>query len=182
MNKRDLFEYFDYLNNLNTIALATKKMKWIILRSLLEFCMEYYDDFIVVIPKKTIQWKPNHKIAETNRYVIADKEEIEKILYYLKNFNPKYYLIFRIFVETGMRKGELINIDYDKVYPEKRYIDTIGKTGRKIYYLSEELAHRLKNCITQSKKRRIRTKALFISTRHRKRYSNRTFNRLLRRV
>jgi len=185
INKRDLFEYFDYLNNLDTIALETKKMKWTILKSLLEFNMEYYDDFIVIIPKKTIQWKPNHKKAETNRYVIADKKDIEEILYYFKSFKrEKYYLIFRIFVETGMRKGELINIDYDGVFPEKRYIDTIGKTGRKIYYISEDLADKLRVYIVRIKNARKYSKALFVTKRNKqyKRYSERTFNLLLKRV
>ena len=45
VDKRSLMDYFDYLNHLETISLNTKKMKWTILRSLLEFCMEYYDDF-----------------------------------------------------------------------------------------------------------------------------------------
>lgn len=36
-------------------------LKWTILSSFLEICMEYFDDFIILIPKKTITWKIIHK-------------------------------------------------------------------------------------------------------------------------
>ena len=182
ITKRTLYNYFDYLNNLKHINLTTKKMKWTILNSFLRFCMEYYDDFLTVIPQKTIQWKTNHKIANSNTHIIATKKEIENILNYYKNIkhNNKYYLIYRILTETGMRKGELINIDANKINTKKRYIDTFGKTGRKIYYISKELTNLLKNYIENERKpnfinKKSEKKALFI-TKHNKRYGTRQFN------
>jgi len=113
-----LIDYFDYLKHLDSLSLGSKKTKWTLLISFLNFCMEYYRkyNFIVVIPKHSINWNGiPHKEPETNKNIIMTKEEIEKILDYLKLSHFQYYLIFRIFAETGMRKGELIKIDYNKV-------------------------------------------------------------------
>lgn len=175
ITKDKLIDYFDWLNDKKDIALTTKKLKWTLLCSLLEFCMEYYDDFLVKIPKKTIQWKDHHKIPHTNKDVTVELEEIQAILKYLKVNHFTYYLIFRIFVETGMRKGELINIEYPNVNVEKRYIDTYGKKGQKIYYVSEELATYLKFYINNRKIKNIRSNALFIS-KYSQQFSKRQFN------
>jgi len=179
--KRDIVDYFDYLNNRKDIALATKKVKWSLFKSFLTFCMDYYDDFLVKIPSNICKWNKYHKTPKTNKDVRLDKEEISNILKHLKLGNFKHYLIFRILAETGMRKGEVANIDYDKVNTSKRYIDTHGKMGRKIYYISEELTNYLKIFIESRKTMNINTKALFIS-RLSKRYSKRAFNFYLKKV
>jgi len=56
-------------------------------------------------------WGINHKqsISIGNRNIITTPEELEQILYYLNLRNYKRYLIFRLLIETGMRKGEPIN-------------------------------------------------------------------------
>lgn len=174
MHKRNLMDYFDYLNHLETISLNTKKMKWTILRSFLAFCMEYYDDFIIKIPT-SIRWKNIHKEPVTNKDIVMTKEEVKKILTFLKNTHYTYYLIFRVFAETGMRKGELIAIDYDKVDLKKRYIETIGKMGKKVYYISKDLCNHLDIYLEERKLKNVETKVLFLSNNLR-RYSNRPFN------
>jgi len=190
--KRDIFDidtdtlidYFDYLKHLETISLGTKKTKWILLISLLNFCMEYYRkyNFIVIIPKHSINWNGIvHKEPETNKNVVMTKEEVKDILNYLKLRHFKYYLIFRIFTETGMRKGELININYDGVNLEERYIKTKGKTGKKVYYISKGLTRYLKAYLRERKLKNVSTKALFLST-HSKRYAERQFNTYLKEV
>lgn len=179
-----LINYHDYLKHLETLSLGTKKTKWTLIISFLNFCMEYYRkyNFIVVIPVHSINWNGIiHKNPNTNKDIVMDIEEIDIILNYLKLRNFKYYLIFRTFSESGIRKGELINIDYDGVNLEKRYIETNGKTGKKIYYLSKELTDLLGIYIRERKLKNVKTKALFLST-HSKRYSNRVFNEYLRKV
>jgi len=181
MNKRSLMKYFDYLNHLETISLQTKKMKWSILRNLLEFCMENYDDFVIKIPKNTIRWKNIHKEPDTNKDIVMTKEEVKEILTYLKHNHYSYYLIFRVFAETGMRKGELIAIDYDKVNLSKRYIETIGKMGKKIYYFSKDLTKHLRIYLKERRLKNVDNKALFISTQL-NRYNERPFNVYLKGV
>lgn len=181
ISKGDLYDYFDYLNHDPNISLTTKENKWRIMSSFMAFCMEYYDDFMIVVPSKTICWKPTHKEANSNKDVIMDKQEVKKILAWLKDRNFKYYLIFRIFAETGMRKGELINIDYDNIDVEKRYIKTEGKRGVKVYYVSKELSELLEMYVEKRKDVKVETKALFLSTQLR-RYSKRPFNRYLKDV
>jgi integrase len=176
ISKSILVDYFDWLNQLTSISLSTKQNKWRLLRSLLEFCMEYYDDFLIKIPtKKTIQWKNNHKKPNSNKDIRLEKEEVKDLLTFMKINRFSYYLIFRIFAETGMRKGELINIDYDKVNLKKRFIDTHGKRGQKIYYFSRELGVLLDFYIESRKSKEYDTKALFVSN-HSQRFSNRPFN------
>lgn len=184
INTDTLIDYFDYLKHLETISLGTKKTKWTLLISFLNFCMEYYRQhkFIVIIPKHSINWNGfNHKEPETNKDVVMTKEEVREILEYLKLRHFKYYLIFRIFSETGMRKGELINTDYDGVNLDKRYIKTMGKTGKKVYYISKELANFLKLYLKERKLKNVKTKALFLSIQSKK-YTERGFDAYLKKV
>jgi len=60
------------------------------------------------------------------------KEEVNKILDYMYNNNYNYYLLFRLLAETGMRIGELLNLDCEDLNVKKRYVETEGKTGRKV--------------------------------------------------
>lgn len=181
IEKSILMDYFDYLNHLKTIGLTTKKLKWTFLKGLIEFCMEYYDDFLIKIPKRSISWSKIHKEPDTNKDIVMTKEEIKKILTYLKYNHYSYYIIFKTFADTGMRKGELIAIDYDKVNLSKRYIETIGKTGKKIYYFSKDLTKHLRIYLKERRLKNVDNKALFISTQL-NRYNERAFNPYLKGV
>lgn len=180
-----LIDYFDYLKHLETISLGTKKTKWALLKSFLNFTMEYYRkyNFVVVIPKHSINWNGIvHKKSKTNKNVVMSIEEIDSILNYLKLRNFKYYLIFRIFSETGIRKGGLIAIDINGVNIKKRYIETIEKfTQEKVYYISKELATFLELYIKERKLKDVETEALFLSS-YSKRYRERQFNQYLKAV
>ncbi len=184
ITKSELIDYFDYLNQLEDLSLNSKKLKWTILKSFLDFCMDYYDEkynFIIKFPNRLVKWKPTHKEPNSNSDVFLTINEIKEILDYLKPRNYTYYLIFRLFVESGPRKGELINIDYDKVDLEYRFFDTTGKRGRKAYYFSKDLREELKFFIEERKLLNTDTKALFIST-HLKRFSKRAFNLFLKQI
>lgn len=180
IGKRNLMEYKDYLNHLETISLSTKKTKWTILHSFLSFVEDYYEeeyDIFFKFPKEK-KWKAIHKEPKSNTDIFLTMEEIKQILDYLKRTNFKYYLIFRLFGESGVRKGGVINLDYDKVFLEKRYIDTKEKNGRVVYYLAEGLQDYLRIYLQERKLIETETKALFLSTRL-KRFSNRAFNEYL---
>lgn len=177
--KSTLLDYFDYLKHLKNLTLDTKKNKWRILTSFLEFSMEYYDDFSIIIPKKTVNWGNNHKVSESNSAVIADEDEVKAILDYLFERNYKMYLIFRLFAETGMRKGEMINVRLDEVNIEERYLKTSGKTGRKMYFFSTALARHLALYVNSRAQLNTTQPYLFLTNRNYK-YSNRRFNQLLK--
>ncbi|MEJ2249976.1 MAG: tyrosine-type recombinase/integrase [Candidatus Lokiarchaeota archaeon] len=181
ITKRDVIDYFDYLNQLDTIALQTKKNKWNIFRSFLQFIMEYYDDFLIVIPRYSIQWKPIHKKPKSNKDVVMTKAEVKRILDHLFNHNYKYYLLYRLLAETGMRIGELLSIDCSDLNLKKRYVEAEGKTGRKIYYFSENLAKHLEIYMQERKLKKADTPALFLSI-QKKRYALRTVNHYLRKT
>ena len=161
-----LIDYFDWLKT-QSVSLTTKKNKWTILVSFLRSTMEYYRkyNFMVIIPKHSINWGNGHKKANSNKNVIATKEEIKQILDYLKTRNYKHYLMVRILVETGCRKGYLLNLKYTDVNIEKRYIESNGKTGEKVYYLSKNLALHLEMFIKQRESLNLKCKNLFITNR-----------------
>ncbi len=173
-----LKEYFVWLKNLETINITTKRNKWNILISFLNYTMEDHEKFLIKIPQKTINWRGcngDHKEIKE----IASKEEIEQILQHFKLYNFKHYLIFRLLIESGLRKGELINAKYTDLNVKKRYIRTIGKTEGVAYYYSKELAHFLKQYLNERKKISLDNEILFLTNR-REKYSNRAFNLLLK--
>ena len=179
LKKRDVIDYFDYLNHLDSISLQTKQNKWMIFRSFLQFIMEYYDDFLIVIPRYCIKWKPIHKTPNSNKDVVMTKEEVKKILDYMYNTNYNYYLIFRLLAETGMRIGEFLNLDYEDVNVKKRFVEAEGKTGRKIYYFSDGLANHITIYLKERMLKETDSNALFLSI-QRKRYTLRTINHYIR--
>lgn len=180
IGKRILMDYQDYLKQLKTISLQTKQTKWTILRSFLDFVEDYYEedyDVMFKFPKKK-DWGKIHKEPDSNTDIFLTIEEIKTILDYLKQTNFKYYLIFRLFAESGPRKGGVINLDFDKVFLEKRYIDTNEKNGRNVYYISEGLRNYLRIFLEERKLIKTKTKALFLSPQL-KRFSSRPFNLFL---
>ncbi|MHA1874890.1 MAG: tyrosine-type recombinase/integrase, partial [Promethearchaeota archaeon] len=173
-----LKNYFIWLKNLPVISIATKQNKWTILISFLNSLMEDYDDFLIKIPQKSVNWKGtlgNGKIIKE----ILTKEEITKILDHFKRYNFKHYIIFRLFLETGMRKGELIQIKCSNIDIEERYIRTHGKTEESVYYFSKELGKYLKQYLNSRLTLKINTDILFLS-KFRKQFCNRSFNKLLK--
>ena len=166
IEKNHIIDYFNYLNHSKKISLRTKKLKWTIFKNFVQFCNEYYEDLIekpVIFPKILLKWKNIHPEAESNKDIIATESELEEILDYFEIRNKRNYLIFKILVDTGMRVGELTNIDYDKVNCKRRTIETNGKTGKKIYYTTKTLSNELVYFIENRKEIRINSKALFIS-------------------
>jgi len=185
MKKRDAVDYFDFLNQLDTISFRTKSNKWNIYRSFLQFVMEYYEDFLISIPRYCVNWRPVHKKAISNKDVVMTREEVKKILDYSYNFNYYHYLIFRLLAETGMRMGEFLSIDHDDVNTEKRYVEVEGKAGRKIYYFSKGLANHLALYIKERSLKNFECDALFISVqggRHTRVLINRYIRRTIARV
>jgi len=178
-----LTDYFDFLNNLPDISFITKRNKWHIITSFLNSTMEYYEKFkfVVRIPKFNLNWNVVHKKAKSNKRIIATIPELELILQELRKQNLKHYLIFRLFIETGMRKGELITAKLSNLHLNKRYINGIGKTGDKIYFFSEGLRNQLKILVNERKKLNVDFEELFL-THQFKPYGARSFNLKLKYV
>ena len=183
IQKRDVLDYFDYLNHREDLCLKSKINKWNTFRSFLQFSQEYYDSFRVVIPSFTVHWKPVHKLPNTNKDVVLEREEIQKILQYCRNNRYSYYIMYRLFAECGMRMGELRSIDVKDVHLEQRYVETRGKTGRNVYYYSRDLARHLSLYLMERKIATARGEcpALFVSCRN-TRYSERAINGYLKTV
>ncbi len=182
----NLLDYFDALKK-SDVCLTTKKTKWILLTSFLRWVEQYYNEkFNVhyIIPNELISWNGNHrKPLNSNKKVLADPKEIEQILQYLRDKgNFKYYIIFRLFVETGMRKGELIQIKLEEVNLEGRYINsTFGKTGEKYYFFTKDFAKWFRLYLNERKKMESNDDFLFLNNR-RKPFSTRAFNLQLNQV
>ncbi|MBA7505169.1 Tyrosine recombinase XerC [subsurface metagenome] len=181
IEKKNLIDYFNYLNQSDELVLSSKKLKWTILKNLVGFCNDYYEDVMekaIILPKFTIKWKLVHKKSDSNKDVIATETELKQILDCFEITSNRNYLIFKIFVDTGMRIGELESIDYDKINTKKRIIETKGKAGLKAYYITKKTNDVLKYFINNRKELSLDTKALFLSS-HLKRMSKRNIQKIL---
>ena len=182
-----IIDYFDYLNTLETLSISTRKNKWHIFTSFLNYTVYIYGEkygFIVVKPpREFINFEnalPKKTKVKTNKKVFATKEELKKILNYLEVNNFTHYLIFRLFIETGSRKGELINTKYYELNPEERYVNpSKGKKGEKYYFYSETLAILLNLYLNERKKMNASNDYLFLSKKLTK-YNLRAFNLMLK--
>ena len=74
-----LKEYFVWLKNLDTINITTKRNKWNILISFLNYTMEDHEEFLIKIPQKTINWRGSNGDRKEIKE-IASKEEIEQVM------------------------------------------------------------------------------------------------------
>jgi len=182
INTKELKNYFIYLKNLNSISIQTRKNKWRILVSFLCFVMEDNEDFNIAIPRRRISWNgfiPQEN-PNSNSDVIADEDEIERICNFLEETNFKHYLIFRMMIENGIRKGSLITAKYTEVNLNYRQLHIKkGKTGEKIYTFSEDYARKLEIYLKERKKIKTDHEYLFI-TKSNNKYSLRTFNLILK--
>ena len=182
INTSILIDYHEFLDKSNEISLQTKKNKWNILTSFLNFTMEYFNakgyNFIVTIPRKTVKWGVTHKKPDSNKKIIATIEELEQLLNYLKVHNFKHYLIFRLFNDTGMRKGELLVAKLSDLNINERYINGLGKTGEKIYFFTKELRNQLTLYLNERVSLNVDYDELFL-TKNFKPYGNRAFNKIL---
>jgi integrase/recombinase XerD len=177
----ELKKYFTWLKNLKEINLNTKKTKWNLLISFIGFLKEENESFLVTIPSKSINWNgTSNKTDKSNKHVYATRREIEKILQYFKDENFKNYLIFRLLVDTGMRKGELINAKIDELDIKNRCLNTNkGKSGEKFNFFKEDLQSYLSMYLKERKEYKSKYNNLFLSS-HKKPYSERAFNQLLK--
>jgi integrase len=176
----DLIDYFDYLNSDVTISLSTKKNKWNILKSFLNFIAEYYN-LNIIIPKYSIKWSNVHKKPNSHSDEVFSIEEISQILLYLKKTNFKYYLIFRIYTECGCRKAGVLNLKYTNVDLENRFFETKEKTGIKCYYFSPDVQMYLKLYINERKRLKTNNEFLFLNSYYNQ-YSERYFNIKLKEI
>jgi len=145
--------------------------------------MEDYPNFVVKIPKNGISWIGNiNKNGKnlSNANVFATKEEIRAILNFLRKANFKHYLIIRLLVETGMRKGELINANISDLDLYENYINPKkGKTGVKHFFFSQSLGNLLNLYLQDRKNIKTNNEYLFI-TKYLDKYSIRIFNLIIK--
>jgi integrase len=143
----DIENYFASLLKNPTLTKDTKRTKFAILQAFLNWYMYINQKPLWVLKKKRDWSKGTNKQSNGNRNIIATIPELEQILTHFKYRNHKHYLIFRLLIETGMRKGELIQLETKDIHIKERYLYTTGKTGRKLYCFSQELASLLEHYI-----------------------------------
>ncbi|MHA1439665.1 MAG: tyrosine-type recombinase/integrase [Promethearchaeota archaeon] len=184
---RYLRDYQIYLKFSKDLGFETKKTRFNqarrFIRDFLQYNYEYFDPMEVMLILSALndrkKWKWNsahfHKKPNSNRNVILELNEVESIAKYFRDMDFPKYLMVRVLIETGMRKGELRNINIEReknrnIIPleedlDKRFIFTIGKTGEKVYYISEQLAKLLKYHLRERRAKNTDSLAFFISQR-----------------
>lgn len=181
-------DFFGYLNKRNDLVLKTKNG---VLNTFLQFvfhifqrygnCFDMEQKFNIFILLNNDSWKTWSKLGHKRAKIInpLNFNEIQKICNYLKLKNNQKYLMYRILIELGLRKSELLSIKIEQVDPYtnkmttlEEYIDlniiaTEGKTGYKEYPIPEysELKMLLRRYLKERRKMNVPYLELFISNR-----------------
>ena len=172
----DLFRYNRYVNAYKEWSFKTKITKFGHVKRLVKYVLKAYESKFTdreriydrlradLNEKDYYKWAnfSEHKQPETayKRYFMT-KDQISKILEYLNEHKPIYYLMFRLLAESGLRKGELLSINLERnvegeIIPlkqdlEKRMIRVKGKKGLLKYPITEELKNQLLTYLEERK-------------------------------
>ncbi|MHA1147751.1 MAG: tyrosine-type recombinase/integrase [Promethearchaeota archaeon] len=174
IKKRDVNNYHIFLNKHPDLSIGTKKDYFNIFKRLIVYILTQYDDyfedkfevfyFYMWIKETDFKFSEHgHKRPISNKNVTLEFEEIEHILSILKIRNFVHYLVVRTIVETGMRPGELLSIQLERVDEEginiplendlrRRFVSGIGKRGEKAYFITKELSILLLDYLNNTRK------------------------------
>lgn len=161
VQKIDIIDFYDYLNNNGDYILETKKTifsntKQFLLNYLARLESEILNDKNLKIEEKlsgqmrinsmlnyvnngqNFKWNQgNHKeYSNSNKDVVLTVDEVVNIVQYFKikdnmNLKNNKYLMIRLLAETGMRKGELISIDLETQV--NSHVETLEETLKNRY-------------------------------------------------
>ncbi len=59
LKKKNFLDFFQYLKNNKDLAYNTKKLKWAILKSFIDYTVDYYEEdyeIIIRFPKRNLDW------------------------------------------------------------------------------------------------------------------------------
>lgn len=182
---KDVKSFHKFLNKSPKYTLRTKKQYFGFLKRFIEdflqMNIQYFkaEDVILFMfflkDAHNFKWDREHfhKESERDNNVTLEKIEITTILNHLKLKYYTKYLMFRLLAETGMRKGELLSVDlYVKNKGvqidiekdlNKRFLRVRGKTGKKAYYISQNLSKLLLSYAESRRKMRVNSNAFFLS-------------------
>lgn len=130
--------------------------------------LEYLND------SDNFSWRGSHyhKESGSSHENIMDIKEVKQIIDYFKEKNYPIYLMFRVLIESGTRKSELLSIDIERQNGkhisliedlENRKLRVVGKTGYHFYFISQELVELLKAHLEERLKKEVNTKSFFLS-------------------
>lgn len=197
----DLMKYKKCIAQDKNLSLKTKENRFNITKRFIKILFNLYlqeiskvQNIILVIQflnnldKKTKFSKDPSNHARGRELVFMTKQQIIKIFNELRVNYPYKYLMFRIYLESCPRKLGVISMNLDnngipiEKYLEKReiYIPK-GKTGKHIYYCSQDLANRLLKYVKKRRNWPIKSNALFLSQQN-KRFSMNGLNYTLAKI
>ncbi|MHA1229227.1 MAG: tyrosine-type recombinase/integrase [Candidatus Helarchaeota archaeon] len=167
---KDILDFYDFLNNRTDITKKTKQLYFSAVKSLFNFLK------LEKIRNKNIKlnnnidvnfkfnWKRDEHIFQRDVLTIS---EIKSILKILKNKNYKYYMMFYILADTGMRANGLANLKINDINLEKRKIITLDKSKIRTYTFGRNLKRELQLFILFRKSVNCDSDNLFINMRKR---------------
>ncbi|KKN22609.1 hypothetical protein LCGC14_0913430 [marine sediment metagenome] len=188
IENQDVMAFFDYLNKSKNLTLNTKKARFSGFRKFMSYIFRKYNKFFDLEQKVDMyflltddSWQTWGKIGHKKQKIkeVLKKQEIEVICNFLKVKDNQKYLMYRILIETGMRKSEVLKIKIDcedyytnietslEEYLDMNVIPTEGKTGYKEYPIPKfsELKNLMKRHLKERRRVNVEYRELFLSNR-----------------
>ena len=145
ISDKDILNYYEYLNNKNDYKKQTKELKFNAVRSFFNYLkIEKIKNNKLKLNNINLdyklKWKSDSEIF--NRDILTI-DEIKLVLNYLKRYNFRFYLVFFILADTGMRVNGLVNIQISNIDLENRKIIVYEKGKIRVYTFGNNLKREL---------------------------------------
>lgn len=187
VTSKTMFQYVKYLEKSEEFGVKRKKRLLASIRSFYKFYKKitkiFEDEFhFLEFPEFMIpQFKEKSAKVRSNKEVVLSLEEAKQFLKHLKLLNFKDYLISRLMLGSGMRIGDVINVEIGNIDFEKQKVRTMTKKGVRTYYFNKQTKEEILLYLRQRKQIAPEIPNLFIDRKGLK-IKNKSYTRQFKRI
>ena len=154
IKKSDIYAFISYMNYEMNNGPYTRKRRVIALKQFYNYLLDKYSTTNRKV-NPTIDIRQCGEIIRLPKYLnLEQAKKIQNIFNYTNCKNPERdNLILILLLNTGMRVGELANLNLRNINLEEKTINVIGKGNKeRIIYINEYCKNGIKNYLTLRKK------------------------------
>lgn len=187
ITSKDTYQFYINLEKNEELGVNRKKRILASIRSFYSFyekIAKIFDgefqflEFPVFLKTK---FKEKSAKVRSNKEVILTLEEVKVFLQTLKILNFNDYLIAKLMVGSGMRIGDIINIEINNVNFNNRSIRTMTKKGVRTYYFNKQTKDELLLYLRQRNLINTEYQNLFIDGNNQK-IKNKSYTSIFKRI